>query len=109
MPAGRSVLIVRPPRRRDRAVGQGLQYVDAPRRHPHPEHQKIFASRTPRILSDRELKEGTARCLARHQIGHLGVQTLRIRKCELDPVGSILRGGPTRLRKSSSNSIRRKG
>ena len=46
----------------------------------------IFPCRTIGMLSDREPKERTAGCLARHQIGHLGVQTLRIRKGELDPV-----------------------
>ena len=46
MPVDRSVLIARPVRRRDCPVGQGLQYVDAARRHAHPEHQMIFPCRT---------------------------------------------------------------
>ena len=69
----------------------------------------IFASCAMRILRDRELKERTARRLACHQIGHLGVETVSIRQCELDPGGVDPARRPDLAPKELVNSIRRKG
>ena len=103
----RSVLIVRPPRRRDRPVDQGLRYVNAARRHAHLSTQMIFASCAMRILRDRELKEGQ-HAVSRATRSLFWRETLRFRHVNSTRWGSILRGGrpgSERARQSISEGL----